>query len=278
MSDTTPAPNGAHKKKAGGKSVSAALILVLAIVAFAAAFTYVGGVDYVAGLFGGGPAAPGAGTPGTGTPATGTGTAAGDKRPTDVPDALAERMYIEQIESAPRIERLAAGETTEFTIEKVQDKSPTEKWVVITAHFSTDPKTIQGVMCFSKAGANWYFLWIQDLTGAATTAEGLLTTPKLTEPSEPTAEEYEEAGVKTIDRAVIDTILSSQAANQAFVGGILDGTYTSVAVGKPAPGQQTITIPVTATGPSADMKGSITLVIKEIDGKPRTFVASFKKL
>jgi hypothetical protein len=276
MSDTTPAPNGAHKKKAGGKSVSAALILVLAIVAFAAAFTYVGGVDYVAGLFGGGPKAPGAGTPGTGTPATGTPGAPSGK-PTDVPDALAKRMYIEQIESAVQIERLASGKTTAFTIDKVEAKGADQKWVAITAKFTTDPKTMKGVMAFQKAGANWYFLWIQDLTGAADTAEGLLSTPRLTEPTEPTDEEYAEAGIKTVDKSIVDAILTSQAANQALVAGILDGTYTSVALEPAVEGPGTVVIPVTATGSGTPAKGSVTLLVKDIDGKPRTFVASFKK-
>jgi hypothetical protein len=272
MSDTTSAPNGAHGKRAAGKSVGAALILVLAIAAFAAAFWYVGGVGYVAGIVGGGPVTPGTGGTAS-TPVPGASTA---KRPTDVPDALARRMYIEQIESAPQIERLASGKTTGFTIDKVEDKGADQKWVAITASFTTQPKTMKGVMAFQKAGANWYFLWIQDLTGAADTAEGLLTTPKLTEPTEPTAEEYEEAGITTVDQAIVDAVLTSQAADQALVAGILDGTYTSIALEPAVEGPGTITIPITATGKS-ETKGSVTLLTKDIDGKARTFVASFKK-
>lgn len=186
-------------------------------------------------------------------------------------------MYIEQIQSAAQIARLASGQAIEFSIDKVEAKSPTETWVAITATFTTEPTPMKGVMAFSKAGANWYFLWIQDLTGASQTATGLLTTRKLTEPTQSTDEKFAQAGVKTLDQAVVDTILGSQAANQALVAGILDGTYKTIALAKPVQGPGTITIPVTATGASGTVKGSVTLVTKQIDGKDRTFVASFKK-
>jgi ABC-type amino acid transport substrate-binding protein len=289
VSDTT-AVNGNSAKKSGARPALAALVLVVAIAAFAAAFWYVGGLDYVSGVVGvdlaamlglGSSGAPGGlpgSVPATSTPSTSaTGTASAGK-PTDVPDALAKRMYIEQIESAPQIERLASGKTTAFTIDKVETKSPTETWIAITVDFTTEPKVMKGVMALSKAGANWYFLWIQDLTGAAKTAEGLLTTPKLTEPTEPTAEEYDEAGITTVDQAIIDAVLTSQAANQALVAGLVDGTYTSIALTAPVTGPGTLTIPVTATGPkAAATQGSVTLITKRIDGKDRTFVASFKK-
>jgi hypothetical protein len=277
MSDSVPIADVARAKEAGNRTLGAALFLMLAIAGFAGAFWYVGGVDYVAGLLDGGPTVSDTvTTPGGGSkPATVTPTIA--PRPPDVPDGLAKRMYIEQIESEQQIKRLASGLTTEFTIDKVQDKSASEKWVAVTARFSTAPKTMKGVMAFSKAGANWYFLWIQDLTGVASTPEGFLTTPLLTEPDEPTAEEYSEAGIKTVDEAVIDSVLVAQAANQSIVVGILDGTYTSIACGKPVAGPGTVQIPVVATGAGASVKGSITLVTKRIDGKERTFVASFKK-
>jgi hypothetical protein len=262
--------NGAPPVKAKPKPLLAALVLIVALGLFAAAFVYAGGMDYVTQLLAGGAATPT--TPVPPKPPTST-------KPADVPDALAKRMYIEQIESASSIERLAAGMTTGFTIDKVEDKSATEKWVAITANFTDAPTTMKGVMAFSKAGANWYFLWIQDLTGVAENADALLSTPLLTEPKEPTAEEYEEFGIKTVDQSVIDTVLTSQAANQALVQGILDGTYTTITCEKPVAGPGTITIPVTATatGAKGDTRGSVTLLIKMIDGKDRTFIASFKK-
>jgi hypothetical protein len=279
VSDTIPEQGAARARASGGRPAVAALVLVLAVGLFAAAFWYVGGVDYVTGILGGGPGGTG-GTPSgpaPGASASATTTPAGDQRPTDVPDAHAKRMYIEQIESEPQISRLQSGKTTGFTIDEVQEKSPNEKWVAITASFSTSPKTVKGVMAFSKAGSKWYFLWIQDLTGAAKTAAGLFTTPRLTEPEEPTSEEYEEAGITTVDQAVVDTILTSQAANQEFVAGILEGKYTAIALEKPVEGPGTLVIPVTATGATGEEKGSVTLIIKRIDGKDRTFVASFKK-
>lgn len=261
MSDTDPVTDAPPAKKAGSRTVVAAVLVVVALAVLAAAFWYVGGVDYVAALFGS--PAPVAVTPASdSTPATTT------PGPSDVPDALAKRMYMEQIESARHIDRLASGQTTEFTIDKVETKSPTETWVSISARFTTQPTTMKGVMAFSKAGGNWYFLWIQAAAG---------TSPKLTEPTEPTSEEYAEAGVKTVDQEVIDAVLGSQVANQALVVGILDGTYTTIALSKPVTGPGTIAIPVTASGGGGTVKGSLTLITKQIDGKDRTFVASFKK-
>jgi hypothetical protein len=278
MSDSISVSDGAHAKRAGNRTIGAALALVAAVTLFAAAFWFVGGVDYVAGLIGGGPETP-ATTPGA-TPAPGSKSATATATPTpstDVPDALSRRMYIEQIESAPQIDRLAAGQTTGFTIDGVTVKSPTETWVAVTAKFTTAPTTMKGVMAFAKAGANWYFLWIQDLNGAASSAQGRFTTPKLTEPSEPTDEEFDEAGITTVDQGVIDSVLGAQAANQGLVAGILDGTYSTITLAKPLKGAGTITVPVTATGKAGEVKGSITLITKRIDGKERTFIASFKK-
>lgn len=270
MSDTIEAHHSAPVTKAGNRALSAALFLVLAVGLFAAAFVYVGGADYVGGLLGGGPSAP-ATTPAAVAPKP-------VAKPAEVSDALAKRMYIEQIESAASIKRLADGTCTGFTIDKVEEKSASEKWVAITAKFATAPNTMKGVMAFSLQGGKWYFLWIQDLSSVdVATPEGLLGSPKLTEPTEPTDEEYTEAGIKTVDNAVIAAILSSQAENQALVKGILDGDWTTIVLAKPETGQGTITVPVTATGTGGEVKGSVTLLTKQIDGKDRTFVASFKR-
>jgi hypothetical protein len=279
MSDTGyVAPSHAKKRTS---PLVALLALVAALGVFGAAFVYAGGVDYVNKLMGSAPAAP-SGTPArplaSATPPTTQPTQSTTQPATsDVPSALGKRMYIEQIESAPQISRLRDGLTTMFTVDAVDKRSGTETWVAITAQFATEPRTMKGVMAFTSVGGRHYFLWIQDLTGAASTPQGLMATKKLTEPTEPTAEEFAEAGVTTVDQGVLGTVIASQAANQSLVAGLLDGGYKTVTLSAPITGPGTVTIPIKASGGSKpEASGSVKLVTKTIDGKDRTFVASFE--
>lgn len=252
----------------------ALLILVLAIGVFAVAFFYAGGMDYVNQLMG---AAPAGSTPATTTPSV-PQTSTVKPVATDVPTNLQKRMYIEQIESAYQIGRLANGETTMFTVDKVSKQSDTETWLSITAQFATEPKTMKGVLAFTQVGGKYYFLWIQNLTGAAATPDALMTTQLLTEDTAVTEEQLASVGVKSIDQGVLNTIISSQAENQSFVAGLVDGSYSIVTLKTPVTGPGTVTIPVTLSGGKApEANGSVKLITKQIDGKDFTFVASFEK-
>jgi hypothetical protein len=260
------APPVEGKPKA--KPLLALIVLIVALGLFAAAFFYAGGMDYVNQLLGNTGGA-------VGRPAPKPGATAPSY--TGVPAAVERRMYIEQIESAPRIARLAAGEGTEITFNAVASKTATETWVAVTARFNKEPATINGVMCFEKVAANWYFMWLQEYVGAGAADADALTQLPLHEPYDPTNEEYAEFNITTVDQGVIDAVILSQSADQALVKGIMDGTYTSLTLDKPEKGVGTIRIPVTLTGSAGSVKGAITLLTKMIDGKDRTFVASFKK-
>ena len=101
--------------------------------------------DYVNQLMGAAPAAPSTAKPSA--PSTSTVSPV----TTDVSTNLQKRMYVEQIESAYQIGRLANGETTMFTVDKVSKQSDTETWLSITAQFASEPKTLKGVL----AGSAW---------------------------------------------------------------------------------------------------------------------------
>lgn len=257
------------KAKLKPKPLLAALVLVAAIGLFAAAIFYAGGMDYVNQLLGN------TGRGQVGRPAPKPGATAPSY--TGVPAAVERRMYIEQIESAPRIARLANGEGTEITFNAVASKTASETWIAVTAKFNKEPTSIDGVMAFERVAANWYFMWLQEYPGAGEVGADYLTQLPLHEPYDPTNEEYAEFNITTVDQGVIDAVILSQSADQALVKGILDGTYTSLKLDTPEKGVGTIRIPVTLTGSAGEVKGAITLLTKEIDGKDRTFVASFKK-
>ena len=84
----------------------------------------------------------------------------------------------------------------------------------------------------------------------------------------------EEAG----DMGIVSTLVSEQAANQALVSGIIDGSYKSAAIDSVSTGSGTATVHITIGGGTAPTTaGSIVCVSKVIDGEKCWFVTSFTK-
>jgi hypothetical protein len=275
MSDTTPAPNGAHAKKAGSKSVNAALVLVLAIAAFAAAFWYVGGVDYVAGLFGGGPKVPGPATPSKpvpgkpATPATpvpepaveptssvgqvdaGGVQAGGGTSGYALDPAAKRRMFYEQVASRETITELVEGKFASFAL-GTPSGTGASRSIPVTATYKAGG-SFSGTLLLKRYGGAWYFAAI------ARSGNSLSVTP-----SSP-----------GVDMAVVNTIVAQQTTNQGLISGIVAGDYDTLAPGTPYGGAGTKTIPIDLTG-SPSRTGRIVCVRKVVGPKTYWFITSFK--
>jgi Domain of unknown function (DUF4878) len=263
-----------ERKRKSSKVTLAVLVFVLALVIFGAAFYYAGGMELVQPLLGGGLVSPsGTGTPAASTPAS----ASVNSLPAGVDTNMIKRMYVEQIESASNIERLAAGQFKSITIDKVVMRGDSDADVAITAELKDGTKA-GGVIQVVKRGGNWYFFSITGLGNTGGLSASINTAQSM-ETSEALASEASEAGVKTFDEDVMATMASQQAANQEIVAGFVDGSVTKLVFGSPQAGAGTVSLPITASGPkSAAYEGSALLVTKTVDGVQRTFLTTFKKL
>ncbi len=282
MSDTdSGAPAGApgharHKSNL----LRSVLIAVVALAVFGAALWYVGGVDYVMGLLGGGkPATAPATAAKPAAPAAASASAF--KLPAGVDEMLAKRMYVEQLESSKNLSRLADGSANRFVINRV-DATDSTATISLTAFFK-DGTSAPGVMYLVKRSDAWYFMAIGGMNlPNATGLAGGVGTAGSTEIVESdvldVAEGMKEAGIKTFDTGVINSMLSQQTVNQPMLKEIVAGTYTTYEFGAPSIGTGTVTVPVTLKGKSGDSaKGEIVLIKSTIDSHDFTFLTTFKK-
>jgi hypothetical protein len=251
------------------------LLLLLALLAFGAALWYVGGIDYVKGLLGGSPTAPSKVT----SAKTGATTVG---RPAGVDEVLAKRMYVEQIESSKNLAKMAQGNVSRFVINGV-DTTDTTATVSLNAFFK-DGTSAPGVMYLVKRSGSWYFLAIggMNLPNASGLASGVGTagTTELAESNMADSEEgLRQAGIKTYDMGVINSMLSQQASNQPVLTAVVAGAYTTLELGAPSSGAGTISVPVTLGGKSgAPVTGQLVFITKTIDGHEFTFLTTLKKL
>lgn len=271
--DTNP-NEGTHqvKGKSRSKSLVALLVLVVALVLFGAAFVWAGGMDYVTELMGGGAAKPVANVPAKPKPTTPAVTT-----PSEVPDEFGKRLYLEQIESATNIKKLGAGDIVSFKVTSVTP-SADRTMVYITATFK-DGTSAPGAIMTKQVDGAWYVFRVTGLRTGDTGGSANTVNPNgqtLLDETISIEAQMQRAGVVTIDTDVVATLLSEQRSNQEIIKGILDGTYDGFTVGAPQAGPGTIALEIQLTG-KATAKGSVTLLTKQVDGRDRTFVASFKK-
>jgi hypothetical protein len=261
-------------KRTSNRVTRAVLVVVLALAIFGAAFYYAGGMEFVQSLLGGSPSKPGVGTPAASQPAS-----ASASRSIDAADLTAAKIvYAEQIESQVNIGRLAAGDITRFTVDKV-DVRANEALVSITATFKDKTKAA-GAMRFVKAGDLWYFTTITGLRSAKTGGfADSVSSGSAIAPTMSADEKLAAVGVKEPDAGVLATIAEQQKLNQSIVTALLAGEYKTYELGKPETGASTFTIPVTIGGPKeSGVKASIVLISKNVEGKDRIFITTFKKL
>ncbi len=270
---TTPTRGGIVPKGKTGRArvVLAVIGLAAAIGLFAAALFYAGGIDYVSELLAG-ISGPASGANSAGSPPSVEATL-----PPGVDQELAQRMYVEQIESGESLRLLSEGKFASFRVLEVTTEQDLAD-VAVNAKL-VDGTSAPGIMRFVKRGGKWYFFAISGLRAGPTggLADKVAASAAL-EASENVASELSEAGITAIDQDVLETVLSQQVANQDIVTGIVDGTFSAIAIGKPVRGAGTVSLPVRLTGgDSAPVKGKAILVFKTIDGESRTFLTTFSR-
>jgi hypothetical protein len=261
------------------------LILLIALAVFGAAMWYTGGIDYVMGLLGGAtPGSPNTSQPAASAAASSTASSSTGSLnlPAGVDEALAKRMYVEQIESTNNLAKMAKGDVARFAINGV-DATDTTATISLSVSFK-DGTSAPGVMYLVKRSGSWYFLAIggMNLPNASGLAGGVATggSTEITEQNLPdVAEGMSQAGISTFDLGVINTILSQQTVNQPMLQALVGGTYNTMELGAPTAGLGTASVPVTLTGKGgASAKGQLALIAKTIDGHDFTFLTTFKKL
>ena len=283
MSDTdSGAPAGApgHARHTSNL-LRSVLIAVVALAVFGVALWYVGGVDYVMGLLGGGKPATAPTTATTKPAPPAAATASAFKLPAGVDEMLAKRMYVEQLESSKNLSRLADGSANRFVINRV-DATDSTATIALTAFFK-DGTSAPGVMYLVKRSGSWYFMSIGGMNAPnASGMAGGVSTQGGTELGGSDLQHVEKgmmaAGIKTFDTGVINSMLSQQTVNQPMLKEIVAGTYTTYEFGAPSIGTGTVTVPVTLKGKSGDSaKGEIVLIKSTIDSHDFTFLTTFKK-
>jgi len=277
--NTASAPVQATSRSRG-RVLLPVLLFLLAIAVFGAALYFVGGVDYVNTLFssvtGGSPSKPS--TPAAAVVPTPTPTpvATGLVLPPGVSEELAQRMYVEQIESQANLEKMADGEIVSFEITSVETKNERSA-VFVRARFA-DGSAAPGVIQFVRIEGIWYFMSITGLRpsnvgGSAETIQR----GSVEDGERSNAEVIAESGVTVFDEAVMTTVLEQQRANQSIIVAMIDGSLTDLKLGAPGKGAGTTTVPSTLTGPkSAPVAGEAVLIHKSVDAEDLTFLTMFR--
>jgi len=259
-------PNGITPVKAKKKTspAVAALVLVVALGLFAAAFVYAGGMDYVTGLLGGTPTntTEQPTTPSTpSTPTTTTTEPTQSVEPTApagpegyaLDPAAKARMFNEQVASRETLTELADGKFASITM-GTPAVSGADARVPVTATYKAGG-SFSGTLLLKKYENAWYFAAI------ARGGNSLSVKP---------------ASVG-VDTGVVDTIVADQRANQELISEIVSGQYSGLTLGAPEGGAGTKSIPVTMATGSGSESGRIVLVSAKAGGKTYWFVTSFKK-
>lgn len=260
----------AAPERGSGRVTLAVLVFILAVALFGAAFYFLGGMDLVAPFLGGGVATP------VKQPAA-SGSTSASITPTPFDAALGKRMYVEQVESQGNLGRLAGGKIATLTVDGVAIKGGAAV-VSLNASF-VDGTSATGAMQLVKRGSSWFFFSItgmrDDKTGGL--ADSVNSAASM-EQSETLALEFRQAGIRSVDAAVVRTLFDQQSANQEVFNGLLDGRYVACGFGKPVRGAGTVTVPTTLVGKSGPFdRGSVVLIRKTVAGTDLLFLAKFVK-
>jgi hypothetical protein len=252
---------------------------LVAVGILVAAFYYIGGADYVSPLLG---SLNGSGG-GNGAAPAGITTAAPDPigdafvLPPGVSQELAQRMYVEQLQSQANLKELATGGITSLRVTSVRASGPGSAAAFVTARFA-DGSSAPGVIQLVRAGDAWYFmsftgLGTSKISGSAdTVGDG---TVKASEQSN--AQVIAESGVTTFDYAVTNAFLGFQTANQSIAVSVVGGEITEIAFGQPKEGVGTTVVPVTMGGAGVpETRGEAVLIKKRVAGRDHLFLTGFR--
>ena len=250
----------------------AALVTVIAIIAFGAAFYILDGVAIVCDVLGieNGAIAgdgPDASDSSTGTPEPDAQVL---NLPEGMPEEFALRIWQEQIESQTNISRLANGEVEGFVIGKVTREGDTAT-LDIRVSFA-DETSAAGKMGMRRFGGQWYVAYVSGMRRGETggmaddVGEGSGSAPETPLPD-----------LEEVDIGVLNTILDQQFRSAGPLEEYATGAINSVTVVNVTEGPGTFTLQLEMDEDHEIGNGEIVILEKEIDGKPHFFIARFTK-
>ncbi|MDP2182300.1 MAG: hypothetical protein Q8K99_07000 [Actinomycetota bacterium] len=244
----------------------AAIILVLALAAFAAAFYFLDGMSLVEDLLGGSettnnliPAKP--------TETTETATL---RLPPGMTEEFALRIWQEQIDSQANILKLVDGQVESMTVSKVT-QSGDRATLDIAAQFS-DGTSAPGQLGMRSFGGKWYFAYVSGMRRGE--SGGLADDVGSGAGVEPTSAV---PAVADVDVPLVNTILEQQATSSAVLEEYATGAVKSVRVADRVVSAGTVTLDIVMNESHETGYGQIVLISKQFDGETHWFVAKFTK-
>jgi hypothetical protein len=255
------------------RSVALAIVLVVvAILAFAAAFYFLDGYALVEEYLGGETveaADNGAAAQSTPSdPAPAAAAAATLVLPDGMPEDAALRLWQEQVDSQDNVEKLLTGEVEQLTITAV-DTAGDESRLSVTAEF-TDGTSAPGTVGMRRFGEVWYFAYVTGMRrsqtgGSADTVDsGDGGPPDTPLPS-----------IDEVDVELLNTMLAEQTASSGITERYANGTIDSVRVVGPQEGANSQSVEVEMTGSDGMVPGQVIgLISNEATGE-MWFVARF---
>jgi hypothetical protein len=189
----------------------------------------------------------------------------------DAKKLFARQIYLEQIESATNIRRMAGGKITSFDI---TDRSIAENTstVGIVAHF-VDGSSAAGEIHLVRDNGTWYFFTMEGERSAQST--GIAT--GVDAPHGPEAEEVSYPD-SAIDFGVANEMVRAQAADQQYLKAVAEGPASRFALAKPQPGAGTVSIDAdmySASG-GTPKKCRIVMAQSQFEGRPYFFIMGLR--
>lgn len=177
--------------------------------------------------------------------------------PEGMPEAFALRVWQEQMESQPMIERLVNGEVRALTIDSVDvkgDEARLQCTVRMTAGASAP-----GVIGLKRFGQDWY-------VASATSAAHI---GKRQARKVPSADE--------VDVQLLNTVLKQTASSQQVINEYLDGIVSEVRVVRVRPGLRTATLDLEMVESHGNGYARLIAIRTDVEGEPRWVLARFTK-
>jgi len=249
----------ATQQNAPSRSVIvAALLLLIAVAAFGAAFYFFDGMTYVDSLLSGEliaslienepPIAP-------------PPSPAPEKLllPDGMSESFALRLWQEQVESQSMIGRLVAGEVRELRIESTDVEGDTA--ILNSTVVFSDGTDAAGVIGMRRFGDQWYVAFASADRGGESGG----------------VPDSELPDVDEVDVALLNTILAEQSKSASITAEYAEGKVESVAVEGVRPGPGTVTIGLEMDEDHEYSSADLIALERVVDGKTIWFLARFNK-
>lgn len=243
----------------------AAMFLIVAAAAFAGAFYALDGprlvmpayrvaLDLIASVTPPGKA-DGRETP-VATPAEATSAI---EVPPGMPSEFALRLWQEQIDSQPLIERLIEGEVAALDINDVVIEGERAK-LIVSVTFGDGTK-VPGVIGLTRYSGSWYVGFVSAQREGVTPGPGDSRLPQ----------------VSDVDVPLLNTVIQQQAKSKGVLDEYVGGIVKGVEIGDINRGPSTVTLDLEMNETHGDAYAQLVVIRKELDGKPNWFLARFTK-